>query len=318
MHQIARLKLDYDYEPEDLPRTIIIKLPSTYPDVKAISDKLGDHEREAGFYEEVATNASLRSPYCYYSAIDPVTGHAVLLLQDLGDARQGDSLVGCSQAEAELTIRLLAKFHASWWESPQLPHLDWMPLKDAESSVYQEVYADAWKTFVQKSGDGMPRELRNIGERLSQHIPTIKARLTDPPRTIIHGDLRLDNCFFGTPISSQSIVVFDWEFCAKGRGTYDVATFISEAFPPQQRRNEEMGLLRMYHSTLVANGIQDYSFTQCLQDYRLSMLEIFVFWIVVGGYCDYEGDRATTYLHKALAHFNAAIADLNCAEFLTI
>lgn len=316
MHQIARLRLDYDDESKDLPRTAIIKLPSTDPDVKAISDKMGDHQREVRFYEEVATNAILRTPSSYYSAIDTVTGHTVLLLEDLGDARQGDSVVGCSQAEAELAIRLLAKFHASWWESPRLEHLEWMPLKGAESNIYQEVYADAWKAFVHKSGHGMPSELREIGERLSQHIPTIKDRLTDHPRTIIHGDYRLDNCFLGTSVDSESLVVFDWEFCVIGRGTYDAATFINEAFPPQQRSNVEMGLLRMYHSSLVESGIQDYSFEECLLDYRLSMLEIFVFWVVVGGYCDYEGDRATTYLHNALERFNAAIADLDCTDLL--
>ena len=167
-----------------------------------------------------------------------------------------------------------------------------------------------------KSSDGMPRELRDIGERLSRHIPTIKSSLTEPPRTIIHGDYRLDNCFLGTPVDSQSLVVFDWEFCARGRGTYDVATFISEAFSPQERRSEEIGLLRTYHSLLMGNGVQNYSFENCLRDYRLSMLEIFVFWIVVGGYCDFEGDRATAYLHNFLERTNAAITDLDCAEFL--
>ena len=316
MNQVARLRLDHDDEPKGLPRTTIIKLPSPAPEIKAISDKMGYHQREVRFYEEIAANVSLNTPYSYFGAIDPVTGQTVLLLEDLGDARQGDSVAGCSQAEAELAIRLLAKFHASWWESPQLEHLDWMPLKNAESSIYQEVYADAWKTFLQKSGEGMPRELRGIGERLSQHIPTIKARLTDHPRTILHGDYRLDNCFFGTPVDSQSLVVFDWEFCAIGRGTYDAATFINEAYPPQQRRSVEMGLLRMYHSSLVENGVQGYSFEECLLDYRLSTLEIFVFWVVIGGYCDYEGKRATKYLHNALDRFNAAIADLNCTELL--
>jgi thiamine kinase-like enzyme len=241
----------------------------------------------------------------------------VIAVRDVSfDVRVGDSVAGCSQAEAELAIRLLSKFHASWWESPGLERLDWMPLKEAESKIYQEVYADAWKTFLQKSGQGMPRELRGIGDRLSQHIPAIKGRLTEHPRTILHGDYRLDNCFFGTPVGSQSLVVFDWEFCAIGRGTYDAATFINEAFPPLQRRDVEMGLLRMYHSSLVENGIQDYSFEECLLDYRLSTLEVFVFWVVIGGYCDYEGERATTYLHNALERFNAAIADLDCSELL--
>ena len=111
-------------------------------------------------------------------------------------------------------------------------------------------------------------------------------------------------------------MVFDWEFCARGRGTYDVATFISEAFPTQQRREEEMGLLRMYHATLLEQGVGGYGFDECLEDYRLSMLEILVFWIVTGGYCDYEGERATAYLHNSLARFDAAIADLACMELL--
>ena len=164
----------------------------------------------------------------------------------------------------------------------------------------------------------MPRELREIGEGLSQHIPSIKDKLSDHPRTIIHGDYRLDNCFLGSSVNSQSMVVFDWEFCAIGRGTYDAATFISEAFSPQQRRKVETGLLRMYHSRLVENGIQGYSFEECFLDYRLSILEVFVFWVVVGGYCDWEGDRATVFLHNALDRFNSAIVDLGCSELLSI
>ncbi len=78
-----------------------------------------------------------------------------------------------------------------------------------------------------------------------------------------------------------------------------------------------MGLLRMYHSTLMQSGVQGYSFEQCLRDYRLSMLEVFVFWVVVGGYCDYEGERATAFLHNSLERFNAAIADLDCAALLS-
>ena len=318
MNQVARLRLEYDDEPGDLPRSIIVKLPSRDLVLKTVADKLGGDQREVRFYEEVVTNDFLQTPYIYYSAIDQVTGNTILLLEDMTDARQGDSVAGCSLAEARLAIRQLARFQSSWWESSHLERLDWMPLVDAETGVYQELYAGAWESLVKKAGSGMPRDLRLVGERLSHEIPKIKAELTVPPRTILHGDYRLDNCFFGTPSSSRSLVVFDWEFCARGRGTYDVATFISEAFPPRQRRREEMALLRMYHSLLTEHGIDDYSFEECLRDYRISMLEIFVFWIVVGGYCDYEGDRATLYLHNSLERFNAAIADLDCAEFLSI
>ena len=66
----------------------------------------------------------------------------------------------------------------------------------------------------------MPSGLRTVGHRLASEVHGIKAKLTRPPRTILHGDYRLDNCFFLTEVDSQPVVVFDWEFCGIGRGAY--------------------------------------------------------------------------------------------------
>ena len=111
------------------------------------------------------------------------------------------------------------------------------------------------------------------------------------------------------------MAVIDWEFCARGRGAYDVATFVSEAFPPDQRKKEELGLLHVYHSILEENGVTGNPFEECLDDYRLSMLEILVFWITLtGGYCNYEGERAKGYLRNTLERMDAAISDLASAE----
>ena len=317
MNQVVRLTLHYDDDPLDLPRTIIVKLPSTDPALKKVSARLRQDRREVKFYQELATDGRLQTPDSYYAGIDPATGNTILLLEDVNGARQGDSVAGCSLAEAHRSISQLAEFHAFWWDNPRLDKLEWMPLKDTEASVYREIYIGAWKSLVEKAGDAMPRGLRLLGDRLSLEIPKIKTKLTDPPRTVIHGDYRLDNCFFSTLEGPQSLIVFDWEFCARSRGVYDVATFISEAFSPQQRRDEELGLLRSYHSILMSNGVSDYPFDQCLSDYRLSMLEMFVFWVVTGGHCDFDSNRATMYLHNSLARFDAAISDLACTELLS-
>ena len=109
-------------------------------------------------------------------------------------------MAGCSLAEARRALAQLAEFQAAWWDSPRLDRLDWMPLKDAETGAYQELYAAAWMSFIRKAGDGMPPALRRLGDRLSLEVPRIKAKLTTPPRTIIHGDYRLDNCFFQTSV----------------------------------------------------------------------------------------------------------------------
>ena len=316
MNRLFRLTLDYDGDPSGLPATIIAKLPSTDPLLKMIFDRLEQNQREARFYRKLANDHHLPAPRCYHSGFDSASGNTILLLEDMKHARQGDSVAGCSMDDARRAIVQVARFHAAWWDSPRLDELEWMPLKDAESGVYQAIYPGAWESLVEKAGDGMPQGLRRLGDRLRPDVPGIKADLTKPPRTIVHGDYRLDNCFFSTGAHAQSPVVFDWEFCVRGRGACDVATFISEAFPSQRRRAVELGLVRTYHSVLVDNGVSGYSFAQCWRDFRLAMLESFVFWIITGGYCDFEGQRATVYLHNTLARFAAAISDLAVAELL--
>ena len=316
MSQLYKLLLDYDADSSDLPRSVVLKLPSADPLMRTLFERLGQNQREVLFYQQGIDRGHLETPRSYYCGVDPATGDTALLLEDMSDARQGDSVAGCTVAEAQMAIAQLARFHASWWDSPRLDALDWLPLKNAEATVFEEIYPDSWRAFIDKVGDGMPPGLRDIGDRLRDEISAIKARLSRAPHTVLHGDYRLDNCFFPTAEGSPPIVVFDWEFCVRGRGTYDVATFISEAYPTQQRRAEEMGLLRLYHSTLLENGVGGYSFEECVDDYRLSMLEVAVFWIVTGGYCEYVGDRANTYLNNSLARFDAAIADLACAELL--
>ena len=317
MNQLFRLRLDYDPGVPDLPSTIIVKLPGSDLGLREVSDRLGQHRREVRVYQVLAANPHLPAPRCYYSGIDPIIGDTVLLLEDMNHARQGDSVVGCGLDEARQAIVQLARFQAGWWDSPALEGLEWMPSKEAETGLYQAIYPGAWQSLIENAGDGMPRGLRRLGDRLKSEVPRIKSELNTSPRTIVHGDYRLDNCFFtDDALTRPPVVVVDWEFCVRGRGACDVATFISEAFPAQRRREVELALVRTYHSVLMDIGVADYSFEECWRDYRLAMLEIFVFWIVTGGYCNYEGERATSYLHNTLERLDAAISDLASVELL--
>ena len=162
INQLARLTIEYDGNFGDLPRSVIAKLPPSDPKLKAMSGKLGDDRREIRFYEEIATKSTIQTPYLYYSASDHHTGNAILLLEDMTSARQGDSVAGCSLTEARLAIRELAKFQSAWWESPDLRALEWIPVKDVEGNVYQEVYPEAWALLVAKAKDRMTPELKLV------------------------------------------------------------------------------------------------------------------------------------------------------------
>ena len=311
MNRLFRIALEYNPESTDLPRTVVAKLPSADPMLRSVFDRMRQNRREVMFYRELVDQIQLPVPVSYHCGMAPDSEDTVLLLEDLSSGRQGNSVTGCSMAEARACIVQLARFQAAWWESPLLDSLHWMPLREAEAGAYLEIYDEAWGALIEKAGCGMPQGLRLLGDRLTPLVRKIKAKLTRLPRTIVHGDYRLDNCFFPDESAARQVVAFDWEFCVRGRGVYDVATFISEAFPPQKRREAEMGLLREYHAVLVDGGVRGYSFQECLHDYRVSLLEIFVFWVITGGYCNYDGERARAYLINTLERIDAAIFDLD-------
>lgn len=316
MNQIARYRLNYSKNFDELPDTVIIKLPSREGGLMNITRKLGDNIREILFYESVAPLSNIKAPNNYYSSVDWGTSDSVLILEDLSNLTHGDSVKGCSLSQIQEAVRTIAKFQARWWNSQELDHVfSWMPSKLEESDIYQQLYTESWNIFCDKAQGLMPTSLKDIGSRVEYHIANIKSKLTASPTTINHGDYRLDNCFIDTEARDQ-ITVFDWEFCVKGRGTYDVATFLCEALTPYQRSNQEIELIRIYHSTLLENNITDYPFADCFIDYRLSMLEIFVFWVIVGAQCNFEGVRERRYLINSVNRLDAAIKSLKCSEFI--
>ena len=187
MNQLFRLTLEYDSDSANLPRTVIAKLPSADPLLRTVFDRLGQNRREVRFYQELADSVDLETPRSYHRGMDPATGSTVLLLEDMSSAQQGDSVAGCSMDEARRCIGQLARFQASWWDSPLLDRLYWMPLKEAEAGAYQEIYAGAWRSLLEKAGSGMPQGLRLLGDRLTPEVYRIKAKLTTPPILLFTG-----------------------------------------------------------------------------------------------------------------------------------
>ena len=55
MNQVVRLGLRYDDDPVDLPRSVVLKLPSADPALRMLSNRLGSSQREFRFYQDVAT-----------------------------------------------------------------------------------------------------------------------------------------------------------------------------------------------------------------------------------------------------------------------
>lgn len=317
MGQLARITLEYDKAGEGAPRSLIAKFPTPAPENRAVAEGYRFYEVETRFYEQIAGEVDLRTPRRYYSHYDPGTGDFVLLLEDLSSARTGDQVVGCSGEEAALCLRELAKFHAAWWENPRLEQFDWLPITNetVRAQTAQSNYQEAWGPFVERFGDQVPVSILEIGERFGQRIIRLMDQLSVPPRTIMHGDFRLDNLFFASE-GGAPLAVVDWQIMSRGRGVFDVAYFMTGTLKPDDRKARERDLLRMYHDVLVERGVKGYDFEQCWQDYRASTLFCWLYVVIVLGTLDVATERGLALFTSNLERGVAAISDLNAGELL--
>jgi hypothetical protein len=317
--EMTRFRLSYDQPGARAPASLITKLPTADEPYRNIALLLNLYEREIRFYEEIADDIVLRTPACYYSAVDAPSGAYVLVLEDLAPGRCGDQLASCSLEEARLAITEVAKFHAAWWNHPRLGTLEWMP-STVDQSLQQllaTVYRQSWPAFVEKYRDQVPGEIIDLGERFGADILDLIAATGDRPPTIVHTDYRLDNMFFGLADGSP-LAVIDWQLAHRSRGMFDVAYFLAGDFPPEVRRQHETALLREYHETLLAGGVSGYDWQTCLDDYRASALFLMIFLVTNQENLDIRvyDERAQTLWSEVVERFTTAILDLNAGDFL--
>jgi len=67
---MARLTITYDKESSELPKTMIVKMPTTFRTALAIALQYNLYEKEIRFYTEAAPKSPIRVPEVIYSDID--------------------------------------------------------------------------------------------------------------------------------------------------------------------------------------------------------------------------------------------------------
>mgnify|MGYP001613001858 CR=1 FL=1 len=305
-------RLSLTYRDGDGPTTVIAKLPSPEPGAREIGNLYGLYEREVHFYEDMGSATGLTAPRCYFSQWDAGEERSLLLLEDLAPyGRVGDQLAGCSAAEAALALSELAKLHATYWNSPRLDEIAWLPRgTDLVRSSMTQAYPDARDPFLARVGERLAPGVRACIPDLHEHL---LALLDDVDRegtfTIGHGDYRLDNMFFGTPGGPYELAVFDWQSPNRAWGAYDLAYFISGTLEPAQRRASERDALRRYHEQLQAGGVRGYSFDQLVFDYRRSLMVYLGIFAVNGATLEQSNERAVRLFEVIFDRLNDAIVE---------
>ncbi len=315
--ELARVTLEYDRDEPGAPKTLIAKIPTSDPGGKGVAHMLGFYEKEARFYRELWDTVGVRAAKGYYAAGDAATVNYVVLMEDLGGLPIGDQVKGASAEECETLVGQVAKLHARWWGSTDLAALDWIPSgQDDVTKLAAVAYAQALQPFMTNFSQHLTGEEQQMAmDFLHRVCPMIDA-VASGPVTLCHGDLRLDNVFWGTPEGEGGATFVDWQISMKVRGPYDIAYFMSQSVDPDVRAANEERLVREYHRMLTDAGVTGYSFDDAWGDYRLATMFCFVYPVVACGSIDLANERGLELGTAMLKRSLAAIRHLKAAEIL--
>jgi aminoglycoside phosphotransferase (APT) family kinase protein len=214
-----------------------------------------DGAREARFYRDVASHLEVDLPRLHAVAVDELSGRALLILEDVSPARQGDLLAGLSASDERALADAMAAVHAPFWDRTSEPPVSGTPVwrpdpaeRTAQTSAALPPFLDAWDAFLS------PRE-RNAIEAAPSRLPAAFATLFAAPVTLIHGDLHVDNLLFrpdGTP------VVLDWARVSLGPAALDVAGSQIRRRGPGGHRANGRAFALQYAEALRARGVAGY------------------------------------------------------------
>lgn len=315
--QLVRLDIGYSDSTHNLPTSMIAKLPSPYEANRAQMQMFRYYVREALFYREVAHRAGVRTPRCYWSAIDTENNLSALLLEDLGHLQVSDQIEGMSPDLAERAIRAVAKMHARWWESPELDALDWMDYGNGPVTMQAvPLFEFAWPLYLANGfGDLLTTEQIALGERVRDHFERLLNDFGGMHRTICHTDFRSENMFFGEPGSDDDVVILDWQLTTRSGGLYDVAYLLAQSLTVEDRRAHEERLLRVYHQCLKEGGL-DLSFEEILEFYRVGLMVCLVIPVSVGGLLDTANERGRRLGEVITERTFTAAIDQECGAVL--
>jgi hypothetical protein len=225
---------------------------------------------------------------------------AVLLLEDVQLERA--STVPCDGSpasiwihDAGLVVEQIAKVHAQWWQSPEIPRL-LGPARAYNSNVAENCWdrlEELWPTLSK-----YVYKFKKLRRRFPE--PASVRQLMDSPMTLQHGDLHPANltlpdmeCGLGVKQRGAALAIFDWAEVNVCSGPEELAHFLlrsrvwsegdaagdaEEGDPPRLCAPKEIArpLLERYYRSLTHRKspvtAEQYTYGQMLEHVCLGLL----------------------------------------------
>jgi hypothetical protein len=289
---------------KELPRSLVLKVPSPNREIRPLV--CAGYRAEIGFYNEISLSVAVNAPRCFLSLANEDATSFTLLLEDLAPAKQGDQIAGASVDVIASAVRNLAGLHGPRWCDTSLHDYPWMqPSNPGAHRFTANLVAGALPGLAERLGDRLSTE--DLGT-LTDAAGVLAHFLDSQPRFgLIHGDYRLDNLMIGPGADVSAI---DWQTLSVGLPARDLAYLLATSLTPAQRKEAEPGLVSSYCEALVGHGVAGYTAQDCLDDYRLGMLQCPLI-IVLGAAYGTQTERGDEMFATMIRRSCAAIRDLD-------
>jgi thiamine kinase-like enzyme len=233
-----------------------------------------------------------------------------LLLEDLTDSHFIATTwpLPPSREQCENIVQAWARFHAAWWDDPRLG----ASVGDAAWwERYLGDFSKRYEAFINRFGEYIPRERRDLYERLIEQMPYLLARMVARRNlTVIHGDAHWWNLFLPQQADGDEVRFIDWETWHVSVATMDLAYMIAMHWYPDRRSRIEGPLLDRYHAELLTQGVSGYDREALHDDYRLSAL-----WLITRPVGQALLNIGPAVWWNNLKRIMLAVDDLGCRDF---
>lgn len=261
-----RLTLDWAGD-VDAPQTVVAKCPSHDEASRNIAKLTGTYVKEVSWYRELAAGSGVAAPVCHHAEIATDDVDFILILSDLAPARQGDQLAGLGLARLVPCIEAAAGLHALLWNDPRLDSLPWLTRDNGD--VIRTLFPQLYAGFRERYATRLEPEALDLGAGIIEKLDAYLTRQS-AARTIVHGDLRIDNILFAP--DGERCWLVDWQTLGRGSGATDLAYLVGTSIAdPFERAAADRPAFDHWIAALRGRGI-DPEPDALWTDYRIGAL----------------------------------------------
>ena len=347
-HAYKLTSITYRDAPADAPRSVVVKIASRVPELRAFGINSGLYNRELNFYRQLSRDLPIAVPRLYGCDADGSAGSEFfyILMEDLtAHSKVFDQVKDPPDAAFARKHALdSARMHAKFWDAdvlrqPWLGPTDGRYMFSGDSlcrvthtlwptfrSLYERVYGHGFFStddFV--ALETMTNQLS--GPKSAAIYKRMIDILSSRPKTLVHGDMRADNVFrtdpaLGKSVEESMLTYVDWQLVHAGPAGMEFGQAWFSSLDPEVRRND-LAFLGEYHELLMMlnPATAAYTYEMLLEDYRIGCCIWYMLLIslATGAFPNFhkpQEARAKALWGRAFYRIRYAMRDLECPSLV--